>query len=86
MSGIHIHQLAESRVSRGQRMAQTRERRDDLLRLRAREPHYADPAAPRRRRDRHNRLLLHLAHHTRIVARRAAYREMAWAPPEARLV
>ena len=86
MGGIHIQQLAEARVSRGQRMAQTQKRRNHLLRAWPREAHHTDPAAAHGRRDRYNCLLLHPIHHSRIVARRAPYSAMARAPSEARLL
>ena len=43
-------------------MPQPYQRRNNLPRPRATQPHHANPAPPHRRRDRHNRLLFYAAH------------------------
>jgi hypothetical protein len=54
----NVDQRAEARPACSHLMSQPQQGRNNLPRLRAREPHHANPAAPRRRRDGYNRLLL----------------------------
>jgi hypothetical protein len=62
VAGGNVNDLAEARATRCRRMAQPQQRRRRRQRTRPRKPHHANPSAPHRRRNRHDRILLQLRH------------------------